>query len=55
MAIYVSVTDTPNHGLCHRSTFRQAADLTGIMIELLGRGFATVAAVLSFIADNGTQ
>jgi hypothetical protein len=25
------------------------------MIELLGRGFATVAAVLSFIDDNGTQ
>jgi hypothetical protein len=30
----------------------QAADLTEIMIELLGRGFATVAAVLSFIADK---
>jgi hypothetical protein len=33
----------------------QAADLTEIMIELLGRGFARGAAVLSFIADNGTQ
>jgi hypothetical protein len=31
----------------------EAADPTGMMINLMGRGFAPVAAVLSFIADNG--
>jgi hypothetical protein len=35
--------------LCEQS---KAAYPTEMMIELMGRGFAPVAAVLSFIADN---
>jgi hypothetical protein len=36
--------------LCEQA---KAAYPTDMMIELMGRGFASVAAVLSFIADNG--
>jgi hypothetical protein len=36
--------------LCEQA---KAAYSTDMMIDLIGRGFAPVAAVLSFIADNG--
>jgi hypothetical protein len=36
--------------LCEQA---KAAYSTDMMIDLMGRGFAPLAAVLSFIADNG--